>query len=465
MADRVDAPRVRRGLLVLITALLLAAPAVAGGLQAGVGQVGIRHTGGCSLTGCGGGPVVAQASPVRSAGLTRGVALDRQASTAPLRVFASAHYHIHTDLDQRDAVPYGRHMDAVHRDFSRRFRADATEAADEKPMALYLFSTQARYVAFLRSLNIAGANSGGMFFITPRAHGLATYLQGQSTAETFAVLQHEGFHQFAWRHFHARLPQWLNEGIAQVFEDAPLVDGRLVLGSTDTARLSRIQRDVRAGAALPLNTLMALTPQHWNELLSGDPEASARLYAQSWSVVYFLLNGDNGRLRAGFVRYLNLLRRLESDAGALEKAFAVRGIDPIERRWLAWIRNAQPTHLDTAEERLRFIAAAIRYFDQQRLTVPGSMESFRQELQRIGFTIRRTNGPLEETFRASDRQHFRFVAAGATDRTPKLADFQMLEPARVDLPPRVTAPGLYPEPTLVWARTPDGRLIDSIEYR
>ncbi|MEL7089807.1 MAG: hypothetical protein AAGL98_15410, partial [Planctomycetota bacterium] len=32
---------------------------------------------------------------------------------AELRVFASHHYHIHTNLSREETVPYGRHMDAV----------------------------------------------------------------------------------------------------------------------------------------------------------------------------------------------------------------------------------------------------------------------------------------------------------------------------------------------------------------
>lgn len=43
--------------------------------------------------------------------------------------------------------------------------------------------------------------------------------------------------------------------------------------------------------------------------------------------------------------------------------------------------------------------------------------------------------------------------------------FRLLEPARDDLPARITAAGLRPEPTLVWSRDNDGNLVQDIEYR
>jgi len=35
---------------------------------------------------------------------------------------------------------------------------------------------------------------------------------------TFSALGHEGWHQFNSRHFKFRLPSWLDEGIAMLFE-------------------------------------------------------------------------------------------------------------------------------------------------------------------------------------------------------------------------------------------------------
>ena len=389
--------------------------------------------------------------------------LPAAAMPASVRVFASTHYRIHTDLPRKHCVPFGRHMDAVYAEYVRRFGGETDAARD--PMDLYLFATRERYLDFLRSIHINGRHSAGMFFASPRISGLATYVQGQSRADTFAVLRHEGFHQFAWRFYGRTLPQWANEGIAEVFGDAPLANGELHLGPMDTARLARVQRDLAAGRTLSLEELIALDSRDWNRAIDGDPERLHTLYAQSWSIVYFMLRGNDGRHRAALVRYLNLLRRGVDDASALKEAFGVRTLDPIEQRWKIFVRSAKPTHLDEAEDRLRFLAEGLRHFAKQRLPYPRDIDQMQSVLQRIGFAVDYNDGQKSTILRASDLRQFSFITDATATRSPQLASFELLSAARDDLPPRITAPGLNPEPTLIWTRLADGSLADDIVYR
>ena len=407
----------------------------------------------------------------------------RHAPPADLRTFQSRHYLIHTDLPRRLVVPYGRHIDAVYTDFTRRFepRSGPADTSAQQPAStpgldLYLVGTRERYLAHLDAVGVRGTHSGGMFYITPRGRGLATYVRSRSEAETFSVLQHEGFHQFAWLHYRGRLPQWLNEGIAQVFEDAPLVDGRLHPGPIQTGRLMRIQRAVGSGQALPLSRLMQLGPMEWTDLVDRYPERSGLVYAQAWSVVYFLVHGGQGRYRQGFARYLDLLEQGVPDGEALPRAFGVRDLEPMEARWRVFIRDLKPGPLDDAGDRLRFLAASLRYLDSQDQPMPRTLNALRDLLQRIGFAVQRTEDGVQTTLRASDARHFSFVAStgrgalpggtrSATPTRPRLMSFQLLEPAGLGLPPRITAPGLVPQPTLTWSRHADGTLMEHLTYR
>ena len=139
-----------------------------------------------------------------------------------LQVFASHHYHIHTNLSREETVPFGRHMDAVFAQYERRF-ADYTER-HAGLMPLYLFRHQDEYLDFMRHHGIDATGSGGMFFVTHSIRGLATWAHGHSRSQTLRTLQHEGFHQFAWNHLGPNLPTWMNEGLAQYFEDAVILD-------------------------------------------------------------------------------------------------------------------------------------------------------------------------------------------------------------------------------------------------
>ena len=73
--------------------------------------------------------------------------------------------------------------------------------------------------------------------------------------------------------------------------------------------------------------------------------------------------------------------------------------------------------------------------------------------------IRKTHG-LTIEMAATDPDLYRYQRHdGSTGQ------FRLLEATRNDLPPRITAPGLRPEPTLVWSRDADGKLVQDIEYR
>ncbi|NBC11141.1 MAG: DUF1570 domain-containing protein [Planctomycetes bacterium] len=375
-----------------------------------------------------------------------------------LRVFASAHYHIHTDLPRAAVVPIGRHMDAIHEQYTQRFAAFKTR--DRAPMPLYLFRTKATYHAFLAAHDLASDHSGGMFFVTPRVSGLATWVEGNSRSRTLSVLQHEGFHQFAWRHLGPGLPVWVNEGLAQYFEDAILIDGRLALGLANAGRVQRVREALEADEALKLSALFALTPERWGNTLREEPDRADLLYAQAWSVAYFLIHADDGRYRRAFGRYLELLAGQHDPEHAFATAFGVATLDGMERAWRRFAQQQEPDPVSTAAQRLEFIGTALRYLHENRQPSPRSIAALRDHLRSRGFSVSRTSHGVSQTLNAADEKLFTFTRPGGAT-----APFVMLEASRDDLPPRVTAPGLRPEPTLVWSRDDNGQLVQDLTYR
>ena len=118
-------------------------------------------------------------------------------TSPPLTRYTSRQYTIYTNLDREETKEFAAHMDAVFSEYKRRF-ANFTQH-DHKAMDLYLFRTQDQYQQFLAEHDINAANTGGMFFIQEDLRGLATWTADKSRTQTFEVLlQHEGFHQFAF---------------------------------------------------------------------------------------------------------------------------------------------------------------------------------------------------------------------------------------------------------------------------
>jgi len=376
----------------------------------------------------------------------------------PLQRHKSRHYEVLTDLPREEAATYARHMDVVFDVYEKKF-ADFRIQRDDR-MPLYLFADQAGYEAFLDERGIDGRNSGGIFFVSPRDQGLAVFVRGRARHETLSTLQHEGFHQFAWRYIGPKLPVWANEGVAQYFEDGLLVDEQLVLGHGDPSRLALVRSAIERDQAVPFEELLGLTPEQWSRTLARNPSRAALYYAQSWSIVDLLVNSGDDRLRRAFELYLKRISLDDDHERAYRTAFRTDRLDGFEKAWRRHVAKRRPNPLVLAVERMEFLARGLMFLHERERPMPGSLNQLREQLQRIGFyTVRSMHG-ISRKIEAADDDNFRFV-----NRRRMRAYFQLLEPADRRTPPRILAPGLNPEPTLQWRLTPDGKLTYVFHYR
>jgi hypothetical protein len=135
------------------------------------------------------------------------------ASSAEMRVVNTPHYQIHTELDAEFSDDLARRMEAMHAEYCRRLAIFGTEDA-HAPFKVYLFQTRESY---LQLVGEELRNTGGVF--SPRRKALAAFLEGQGRDQLRRTLQHEAFHQFAHTAIQGELPIWLNEGLAQYFQE------------------------------------------------------------------------------------------------------------------------------------------------------------------------------------------------------------------------------------------------------
>jgi hypothetical protein len=111
---------------------------------------------------------------------------------------------------------------------------------------------------------------------------------------TFAVLGHEGWHQFDSRHFRFRLPSWLDEGIAMLFETNRYDRGMFYFEpGRNLHRLGDLKMTLTKDKMIPLRELIAMNP---GEVLSTEgTDAITAFYCQSYALVRFLREDDYGR--------------------------------------------------------------------------------------------------------------------------------------------------------------------------
>jgi hypothetical protein len=111
---------------------------------------------------------------------------------------------------------------------------------------------------------------------------------------TFSVLGHEGWHQFNGRHFKFRLPSWLDEGVAMLFEAHGAENGTFYFEPAENVyRLNALKKTLAKNQMMPLEELIATNPG--DVLATDQTEAVMAFYSQSYALVRFLREAGDGQ--------------------------------------------------------------------------------------------------------------------------------------------------------------------------
>jgi hypothetical protein len=103
-----------------------------------------------------------------------------------------------------------------------------------------------------------------------------------------ARLAHEAWHAYADTRLRAErdaaLPAWLDEGLAQVVESAPLESGELRLDAPDPARLARLQAALDAGLVPPVADLLRSGQDPFLRGHAGGANGTDSAYLAAWGL-------------------------------------------------------------------------------------------------------------------------------------------------------------------------------------
>ncbi|MBW2559186.1 MAG: hypothetical protein JRD69_10215 [Deltaproteobacteria bacterium] len=206
----------------------------------------------------------------------------------------------------------------------------------ENLFTIYLFDDRWQWEDFTKKFT--GENSPVYLSIKKGAY----YLNGACVAynigrtRTFSVLGHEGWHQFNSRHFIYRLPSWLDEGIATLFETSKCVNGIFQFTpERNLSRLGPLRNVLLSGKTIGLEKLIALNPGE--VVVQANSDAVAAFYAQSYALTRFLREEDYGK---NLRRYHNLLIGAAKGTwpldGTLHKIASDRNI-PLTASWNRYV--------------------------------------------------------------------------------------------------------------------------------
>ncbi|MBN2590160.1 MAG: hypothetical protein JXA96_09885 [Sedimentisphaerales bacterium] len=161
---------------------------------------------------------------------------------------------------------------------------------------IYLFASRTQWEHF--TWTFAGDQAEIFYKIKAGAyyHNGSCVVYNIGTNRTLSAIGHEGWHQFSSRHFKYRLPSWLDEGVAMLFETYSYKDGTIYFEPyKNSYRLDALQKTLSSGTMISLNELTAINPGQ--VLASDQAQAVSAFYSQSYALVRFLREYNHGSRR------------------------------------------------------------------------------------------------------------------------------------------------------------------------
>lgn len=293
-----------------------------------------------------------------------------------MRTYETRHYRIESDLEPAVVRDYAKRLDAMYDEYSRRL-ADFTTPSGQK-FNVYLFQKRNDYIRFTGN---RVPNSAGIFIPAQRA--LAGFEEGQGRTGLRQTLQHEAFHQFAWEVISPNLPIWLDEGLAQIFEEGVWTGNQFILGQVPPRRITDLQDDIRQGRLVPFRKFMSMTREDFQSRMK-DPRIGRAQYNQAWAMTHFLIfaAGNDGapRYRSRLLACLRDIHNGQSPDQAFVANFS-DNIEGFEARFREWAVRLAPTPMAVYSDRMSKLAELLRIFHEEGKRFD-SIQALRDHLSR-----------------------------------------------------------------------------------
>jgi tetratricopeptide (TPR) repeat protein len=171
----------------------------------------------------------------------------------------------------------------------------------------------------------------GYFLTTPDANYILLRLDAEQEKHPFATVYHEYTH-LQFRSAGEWMPLWLNEGLAEFFQNTDVKDKEVLLGepSEDDLLYLRQQRLIPLPVLFQVN---ADSPYYHQE------QKGSVFYSESWALTHFLEITDHENNTSRLPAYINLMAHHEDSLAAAEKAFG--DLKQLQHALEGYIQSAQ----------------------------------------------------------------------------------------------------------------------------
>ena len=293
-------------------------------------------------------------------------------------------FEIYADGGERMARRAARRLEQLRQAFAG---VDAAAEPAPLPVKVYLLGSRNRFAAYRPT-----PRTRGFFQGAPEADYIVV---DASSAERRRILSHEYVH-VVLNHTSVRLPQWLEEGLAEFYSTIAAEDGRLIAGRAIHNHVAAL----RTAAWFSADDLAAVGR---DSPVYAEDDRTGIFYAQSWALVHMLLTSPPYRERVA--RWFALLTEGAKPEEAFRRAFEQDFRDAVGALKQYVARGAWPV-VEYAWEPLQEAEVQLEALDEERARLAlldlelalGAWGVTERELEKLA--RRRRNSARVETARA-----------------------------------------------------------------
>lgn len=226
---------------------------------------------------------------------------------------SSSHFIVVTNANEKQARHLVDQFERMRWVFQTLFpKVNADPAI---PIQVYAAKNLKTFQSFEPSayLSKGSLNLGGYFLPTQDKNYILLRLDTEQQKHPFAAVYHEYTH-LQFRSTGEWMPLWLNEGLAEFFQNTDIQDKEVLLGEPSADDILYLRRE----RLIPLPVLFKvdINSPYYHEENKGSV-----FYSESWALTHFLLISDRENKTNKVTEYMNLMAQHQDSLAAAEKAF------------------------------------------------------------------------------------------------------------------------------------------------
>src|SRR5580704_13458993 len=228
----------------------------------------------------------------------------------------SPHFVVLTDTNEKQAHRVASQFERMRAVF-HLLMPTASDGAGSPVIVLALKDKKAMQALLPEAYLAKGSlDLAGLFLRAPDKNYILVRLDAQG-AHPFATVYHEYTH-FMMRNASEWIPLWMNEGLAEFYQNTDIQEKEVLLGEPDTDDILYL----RQNRLLPLITLLKVdqTSPYYHEEQKGSV-----FYAESWALIHYIEISDAQKGTNRLQNYAELLMKKEDPVVAAQQAFGDLG--------------------------------------------------------------------------------------------------------------------------------------------